>query len=336
MKASVIVPTWNVESYIAECLESVRVQTLGDFECIMVDGGSTDRTLDICQGYASRDSRFTVLIQPNRGMSRARNLGIEAASGDWLYLADPDGRMTPECLEHSLRLANESGIQMVFWNVECFGKESEEPSAKERNYFALANSDFETCSGEEAFCKMLEFKWILREPAYFYALRRDCLRSRFIECLDCGADEIYTIQNLLQQESVGCLAETLYWKRSRLESQVQSRPAFQKILSLARGIETAVDWMDNVQHSLQPRTIGWIEWWLDEKMKKLAREWGKLDEWEQDRIRFAGFRERLLIRKCIEIDALNRPAECRIPFNRGGVSKFQTPSRWHERFRDLE
>lgn len=87
---SIIVPVYNVESYLSQCVESILGQTLRDFELILIDDGSTDHSGAICDEFAKQDGRIRVIHQENRGVSRARNTGISLARGEWLCFVDAD------------------------------------------------------------------------------------------------------------------------------------------------------------------------------------------------------------------------------------------------------
>lgn len=87
---SVIVPVYNVEKYLHKCVDSILAQTLKDFELILVDDGSPDNCGAICNEYAKKDERVSVIHKPNGGVSSARNAGIEAAQGEWLCFVDGD------------------------------------------------------------------------------------------------------------------------------------------------------------------------------------------------------------------------------------------------------
>ena len=89
MKLSVIIPAYNVEKYISECLDSVLV-TKKEIEVIIVDDGSKDNTLSICEDYSKKDSRVKVYSKPNGGVSSARNYGLEKVSGDYIIFVDSD------------------------------------------------------------------------------------------------------------------------------------------------------------------------------------------------------------------------------------------------------
>lgn len=83
-KVSVIVPVYNAEKYLQECVDSILRQTLADLELILVDDGSTDSSPAICDRYAEQDARVKVIRQANAGLSAARNRGIEVAAGEWV------------------------------------------------------------------------------------------------------------------------------------------------------------------------------------------------------------------------------------------------------------
>lgn len=96
---SVIIPVYNVEKYIRQCLDSVIDQTFTNFEVILVDDGSTDRSGDICDEYSKRDTRFKAIHKMNGGSSSARNIGIDASLGECIYFLDSDDWIEKETLE---------------------------------------------------------------------------------------------------------------------------------------------------------------------------------------------------------------------------------------------
>ena len=97
-KVSIITPVYKVESYLPTFLDSVLRQSFQDWEMILVDDGSPDKCGKICDKTAANDARIKVYHQDNQGLSAARNLGLAAASGEWIFFADPDDELTPDCL----------------------------------------------------------------------------------------------------------------------------------------------------------------------------------------------------------------------------------------------
>jgi glycosyltransferase involved in cell wall biosynthesis len=87
---SVIIPAYNIENYIDDCLESVVFQSYGNLEIIVINDGSTDKTLEKIERFASRDKRMTVVTEKNKGLSEARNKGLRLASGDYIAFVDGD------------------------------------------------------------------------------------------------------------------------------------------------------------------------------------------------------------------------------------------------------
>ena len=100
IKVSVIIPVYNVEKFLRDCIESVINQTLSDIEIICINDGSPDNSIDILNEYASIDPRITVISQENRGLSVARNRGMRLAKGKYLYFIDSDDKLLdPDALE---------------------------------------------------------------------------------------------------------------------------------------------------------------------------------------------------------------------------------------------
>ena len=99
MKISVIVPVYNCEKYLSDCLDSLLAQTYQDFEVILIDDGSRDGSGGICDSYARKDSRIRVVHQENGGVSRARNRGLELATGDAVSFIDSDDTLEPDMYE---------------------------------------------------------------------------------------------------------------------------------------------------------------------------------------------------------------------------------------------
>lgn len=114
IKVSIIIPVYNMEAYLRECLNSVLSQTLREIEAICVDDGSTDSSPAILAEYALRDSRVKVITQLNSGSGPARNAAIAASKGEWLMFLDPDDFLsTPETVERMLEAVKDSGLQVA-------------------------------------------------------------------------------------------------------------------------------------------------------------------------------------------------------------------------------
>lgn len=101
---SVVIPVYNVEKYIHECVESVLNQTYVNMEIILIDDGSPDRCPEICDRYAEKDNRIKVIHKKNGGLSDARNCGIKNATGEYLTFVDSDDVLSPDMIQYLYRL----------------------------------------------------------------------------------------------------------------------------------------------------------------------------------------------------------------------------------------
>lgn len=110
---SVIVPIYNMEKLMRKCLDSILVQTYHDYECLLIDDGSTDGSPVICDEYAAKDCRFKAFHKANGGLSDARNFGLERAQGEYTIFFDPDDWVDETCLEEMCAKALESDADMV-------------------------------------------------------------------------------------------------------------------------------------------------------------------------------------------------------------------------------
>lgn len=115
---SVIVPSFNEEKHISRCLDSILNQTFTDFEVLCVDDNSTDSTFDIIKEYSLRDSRIKPLKNPGKGVSSARNFGLENSCGDYISFIDSDDFIQPQMYEFLLRAILENNCEMSVCRYE--------------------------------------------------------------------------------------------------------------------------------------------------------------------------------------------------------------------------
>ncbi|WP_455224845.1 glycosyltransferase family 2 protein [Granulicatella sp.] len=113
---SVIVPVYNVEEYLEECLDSIQKQTYIDIEVILVNDGSTDKSKEICERYCRKDSRFKLVNQENKGLSGARNRGMLESKGEFISFVDSDDVLKEDMLEQLMKQMTSEDIDIV----ECW------------------------------------------------------------------------------------------------------------------------------------------------------------------------------------------------------------------------
>lgn len=126
IKVSVIVPVYNAQDYLEQCIVSILAQTLQEIEVICVDDSSTDRSLEILKKYEKEDSRMRVLTQPNSGAGAARNRGLSQASGEYLSFLDADDFFEPDMLELAYAKAKEDRADMVVFKSDQYHTDSDQ------------------------------------------------------------------------------------------------------------------------------------------------------------------------------------------------------------------
>lgn len=125
VKVSVIIPVYNAEKYLAECMDSVIEQTLKNIEIICVDDGSADESLRILKEYEKADRRVRILCQENAGAGAARNTGLAAAKGEYLSFLDADDFFEPDMLERAYSKAKEQKAQVIVFGSDQYREDLE-------------------------------------------------------------------------------------------------------------------------------------------------------------------------------------------------------------------
>lgn len=123
-KLSVIVPVYKAEEYLHRCVDSILSQTFTDFEVLLIDDGSPDRSGEICDEYAKKDSRIRVIHKENGGVSSARQCGIDNAQGEYTIHADPDDWVEPTMLEELYSKAKSEDADMVICDYLLYANQN--------------------------------------------------------------------------------------------------------------------------------------------------------------------------------------------------------------------
>lgn len=116
-KVSVIVPVYNVEKYIEKCIVSIKNQTLTDFECLIIDDGSPDNSVEVAKKVIGNDLRFIILSKENGGLSDAKNFGKRAATGEYICFIDSDDYIDETCLEKAYNMAIKHNSDITCFDI---------------------------------------------------------------------------------------------------------------------------------------------------------------------------------------------------------------------------
>ena len=115
-RISIIVPVYKAEKYINQCIDSILNQTFTDFELLLINDGSPDKSGQICEKYAILDNRIQVLNKENSGVSETRNMGLEKAKGEWIIFVDSDDWLVSDCLETCIEFVRNNDIDLLQFN----------------------------------------------------------------------------------------------------------------------------------------------------------------------------------------------------------------------------
>lgn len=228
---SIIVPVYNVEKYLPQCLDSILAQTFTDFELICVNDGSTDRSGKILDEYVAKDARIKIIHQQNKGLVGARNSGIDMAKGNYLYFVDSDDTIHPQLLEICHALVEKEDADWVCFQMQKITKD-EIPEIKK---FDIKKIDYITTQNPLSYCKSnqkYEIGFAVTTKLYranFYLRHRFDLKINF-------EDYPQTLDFIASHPKTVCLSEALYFYTYNPASISRSNWTAQKIKDYHSGL----------------------------------------------------------------------------------------------------
>ena len=244
MKFSIIVAAYNVERYIGECLESLKTQTFGDFECVVVNDCSQDGTLAAIESAVSGDVRFSVLTLPqNSGLSAARNAGIAAAQGEFLMFLDGDDYYAGVALERLAARIDVDKLDMLYFGAASF-YESRKLRREHYENQEVRESIEGVHSGPEMYVLMERTK-AFRPSACLYTVRKQLLDDNGVRFLDgiLHEDVLFQMQLIPHPQRVAFLCEPLYQRRMREGSIMTTRPTMRNVHGLTVTTQHMQEWL---------------------------------------------------------------------------------------------
>lgn len=232
MKFSLILPVYNVEKYLDKCMESIMEQTYSDFEVILVNDGSKDNSLSLCQDYANLDERVKVINKENGGVSSARNEGIKQATGEWIVFIDPDDWIESQCIEKCAQLIEKNDTDMLCYNaIKAFETNNKfvKLSPIEPNWYeieGIEKNELMYSLAVSSYRKHFYAGELIR-AVWGKALKRDIIvknRIEFDKQLSHGEDCVFLMEYLLHCKKISLANEYLYYYRIREGSAVNTGP----------------------------------------------------------------------------------------------------------------
>lgn len=202
-KISVIIPVFQVEHYLEQCVDSVLCQSMEEIEIILVDDGSPDRCGEMCDKYAKKDSRVRVVHQDNQGLSQARNAGIEIAKGEYIMFVDSDDWVDPDYCRVPYTLARDNHADLVIFRFRVIGdKHSQTICTQKPGIISKENAmNLVYHGGGIAVWNKLYSKKLIQEVRF--------VPQKYYE------DQLFTIEMIHTAEHVYYTDHTLYYYRKR-------------------------------------------------------------------------------------------------------------------------
>ena len=205
---SIIIPVYNTEKWLQRCLESVLAQSFQNYEVILIDDGSSDLSPAILDNYASKDSRFRVFHEKNRGSSLARQFGISKARGNWLVFVDSDDDVHPLYLQHLFEAASQNGTSMAICDMQKVSNDSIPAEIKTIDTIIL----------DQQSLHMRFFKyqfWGFGGKIY----KKELFNDIYFPPYNINEDYVVMAQIFTHQKRVAYIPEALYYYRNNPNSQ---------------------------------------------------------------------------------------------------------------------
>ncbi len=180
---SVIIPCYNQSRFLEDALRSISIQRFKNWECIIIDDGSIDKTRKIAESWCKRDSRFLYFFQNNSGLASARNLGLEKASGDYIQFLDADDCLDERKFDLSINLSERHMFNLIISNFRTF-----------KNDFKNSSDAFCELTEEQLTYKKILFEWdeIFNIPIHCGFFTRELIgETKFQENLKAKEDWIF-------------------------------------------------------------------------------------------------------------------------------------------------
>lgn len=214
IEISVIVPVYNVEKYLCQCVESILSQTYRNFELLLIDDGSKDNSGNICEEYAKNDPRIRVLHVENGGASYARNIGLNIAVGDWVTFVDADDWVSSNYLEELVKDVDSDDMLILYPPVKVI----------DGNQFKAEVNDFNFCSnkGKRLF---VEYGFLSFSEPHSKLFSLSVIRKydiRFPEDVIVGEDGIFISRYLFYTNGIKVRNTPIYYYRYS-ETSVQKK-----------------------------------------------------------------------------------------------------------------
>lgn len=249
-KISVIIPLYNTENYIEETLHSILNQTFSDIEVIIVNDGSTDRSLEIVNSI--KDNRIIAITQLNQGQSVARNRGYTMAKGDYIYFMDSDDILSPDTFARCYEKNINDDLDFVFFNAEIFGDE---------NHIFPPNNYIRSIADDMVYSGIGAMRELIDKRQFSVQVCLNLIKKEYIErtklCFLPGfihEDELFTYLLYARATRVAFINEAFFKRRIRPNSVMSSNIKFHNVECYNIMIKEIINFSKNQSNEIKTTT----------------------------------------------------------------------------------
>lgn len=223
--ASVVIPCYNAERFVRESVASAQAQTLRDIEIVCVNDGSTDATLDVLRELANADDRIRVIDQPNGGEGPARDAGLCAATGDWLYFLDADDLMEPTLLEEAIAACEACRADMAVFQTILLDAQTGEERVCSWSYYRPSTHEAWFCPREHPVRLFNSFQnWVHNKLFRASYVRR---RNLHMQHVHRTADLLFTCRALAEARRIALVDKPLHkYRVNNPQSAIQTSDSY--------------------------------------------------------------------------------------------------------------
>lgn len=238
-KVSVIIPVYNAQEYLSECLDSVLGQTFRELEVICIDDGSLDGSLEILKEYAGKDERISVYSQKNMGLAETRNRGLKKAQGEYVEFLDSDDWLKDGAVEMLYEVSREGQLDILFFNGDTVyeTERDREKHPEYRDYYERKGAYPKKCGGSEMMVRMREKKEY-RTSAVMQFFSRSFLEQNGL-CFYRGIvheDNDFTFRALLLAKNTGYVPQAFYKRRIHDDSIMTGETGIKHVYGYFRAL----------------------------------------------------------------------------------------------------
>lgn len=279
---SIIVPLYNVEQYVAECLESLATQDFTDFEVLVVDDGSSDNSVAVAKATVAGDDRFKFFAVEHGGQSVARNKGLDEATGEFVMFLDSDDYHMPHALARMMEELRAHDLELLCFTAYTLYEDKQSAEALQEDMLHRHGRDG-VMTGPELFiwfetCRQF---WV---SGPLQIVKRSLLENHHIRLLE-GAiheDELYTVQLLTYAKRVMFLNEPLYMRRIRQGSTMTCKRGLRNIKAIWRITRIMDAWIREHGNDYPPKFVDMYARRIFELRDTMGRDSIFVDEAELD------------------------------------------------------